>query len=37
MMLPKIVLRNFFLLFWAHHAEGLVDPVDLALKNRNWF
>jgi hypothetical protein len=20
-----------------HHAEGLVDPVDLALKNRNWF
>jgi hypothetical protein len=20
-----------------HHAEGRVDPVDLALKNRNWF
>jgi hypothetical protein len=21
----------------AHHPEGRVDPVDLALKNRNWF
>jgi hypothetical protein len=21
----------------THHAEGRVDPVDLALKNRNWF
>jgi hypothetical protein len=24
-------------IFQAHHAEVRVDPVDLALKNRNWF
>jgi hypothetical protein len=30
-------LRYSTLLYSTHHAEGLVDPVDLALKNRNWF
>jgi hypothetical protein len=22
---------------YTHHAEGRVDPDDLAIKNRNWF
>jgi hypothetical protein len=39
----KFVLSIFILkisniqLSLTHHAEGRVDPVDLALKNRNWF
>jgi hypothetical protein len=39
---PKIIidgvlLKVFTTVAGTHHAEGRVDPVDLALKNRNWF
>jgi hypothetical protein len=30
-------IRTTLPLSCPHHAEGRVDPVDLALKNRNWF
>jgi hypothetical protein len=35
--LVKQVFAHIFDLWSTHHAEGRVDPVDLALKNRNWF
>jgi hypothetical protein len=33
----KVTLRWWFVWFVWFVAEGRVDPVDLALKNGNWF
>jgi hypothetical protein len=35
-LLISLRADGIFVTLLPHHAEGRVDPVDLALKNRNW-